>query len=80
YYDFQYETVIPTYPNDPTSEAELQDFLCKRVESILESLENIQNQAQENVKKAQNKQKAYYDQKRIETYQISDKVMLHETS
>ncbi|RIB16639.1 hypothetical protein C2G38_2246878 [Gigaspora rosea] len=43
------------------------------------SLENTRNQAQENVKKAQNKQKAYHDQKRIETYQIGDKRMIKGT-
>ncbi|CAG8473833.1 8042_t:CDS:2 [Gigaspora rosea] len=60
---------------------ELQDFLYRRVESMLGNLENVRNQAQENVKKAQNKQKAYHDNKYwIETYQIGDKVLLHETS
>ncbi|CAG8856920.1 14621_t:CDS:1, partial [Gigaspora margarita] len=44
------------------------------------NLEIARTQAQKDVGKAQNKQKAYYDQKyRIETYQIGDKVMLYET-
>ncbi|CAG8737266.1 20894_t:CDS:1, partial [Gigaspora rosea] len=66
---------------EPTNELEMQDYLFRRVESLLGNLANARNQAQGNIRKTQGKQKAHHDQKyRIETYQIGDKVILHETS
>ncbi|CAG8801474.1 15568_t:CDS:1, partial [Dentiscutata erythropus] len=43
------ETVITSYPVEPTTEDELQDCLSWRIDSILGTLESAQNQAQENI-------------------------------
>ncbi|CAG8565227.1 10786_t:CDS:2 [Dentiscutata erythropus] len=34
------ETVVITYPAEPTTEAETQNYLFRKIESVLENLEN----------------------------------------
>ncbi|CAG8809635.1 12656_t:CDS:2, partial [Dentiscutata erythropus] len=41
-------TVVVTYPAEPTTETETQDYLFRRIESLLGNLEDARNQAQEN--------------------------------
>ncbi|CAG8590661.1 9300_t:CDS:2 [Dentiscutata erythropus] len=51
------ETIITSYPVEPTTEVELQDCLSWRINSILGNLEIARTQAQDNIEKVQNKQR-----------------------
>ncbi|CAG8611019.1 11566_t:CDS:2 [Cetraspora pellucida] len=75
------ETVVSTYPAEPVTEIDFQEQIFRRIETLLGNLALARQQARINTKNSQQKQKDYHDRRyRTETYQIGDKVLLHETS
>jgi len=63
--------------NDNTMEEQLQ----QHIDFITEDLQNICMDAQQNIGKAQEKQKRYYDQGvKTEKFNIGDKVLLYESA
>ncbi|CAG8795970.1 12109_t:CDS:2, partial [Gigaspora margarita] len=85
-FDYYYENEVQANEEyrigslDKTQQCKLELLLNEYKDICARSLSKL-GKTQENIKKAQNKQKAHHDNKyQIETYQIGDKVMLHVTS
>ncbi|GBB87854.1 hypothetical protein RclHR1_14350003 [Rhizophagus clarus] len=53
----------------------------ERITGLIEELPSVRNKAKENIKKSQENQKKYYDQKRLkEGFNIGDKVLYYDAS
>ncbi|KAG9294678.1 hypothetical protein G9A89_008157 [Geosiphon pyriformis] len=76
------EIEINTYPTKPITEDNFQETLLKKTYDLIETLENKQQKAANNIQKSQEKQKKRHNNqlpdKPVE-FKIGDKVLLHHT-
>ncbi|KAG9294646.1 hypothetical protein G9A89_008125 [Geosiphon pyriformis] len=76
------EREIKTYSAEPITEKNFQETLLRRTYDLMETLENKQKKAADNIQKSQKKQKKRHDSqlsdKPVE-FKIGDKVLLHYT-
>ncbi|KAG9305868.1 hypothetical protein G9A89_016520 [Geosiphon pyriformis] len=76
------EREVSTYPTEPITEANFQKTLLRRTYDLIETLENRQQKAADNIQKSQKKQKKRHDNqlpnKPVE-FKIEDKVLLYHT-
>jgi hypothetical protein len=70
------EALIPVYPKgNEDTEINIQDSILQRAYELIEKLPTIQEEARENTRKSQEKQKTYFDKKvKEETFEIGEKV------
>ncbi|CAG8592328.1 6403_t:CDS:2, partial [Diversispora eburnea] len=72
------ETEITTYPSETADTIDYQDSLLKKMEQVIEDLQEAKNQAQDRIAKSQSKQQLRYQVKTtIETYNIGGLVLLY---
>ncbi|KAG9287272.1 hypothetical protein G9A89_008902 [Geosiphon pyriformis] len=73
---------INTYPAEPITEENFQKTLLRRTYDLIETLENKQRKAADNIQKLQEKQKKRHNNQLLDKpveFQIGDKVLLHHT-
>ncbi|KAG9293427.1 hypothetical protein G9A89_009151 [Geosiphon pyriformis] len=74
------EIEVNTYPTEPITKENFQETLLRRTYDLIETLENKQQKATDNIQKSQEKQKERHDNqlpdKPVE-FKIRDKVLLH---
>ena len=72
------EALIPVHPVDNIdTEIDIQDSILQRAYELIEKLPMLQEEARENTRKSQEKQKKYFDKKiKEETFEIGEKVWI----
>ncbi|KAG9296363.1 hypothetical protein G9A89_014955 [Geosiphon pyriformis] len=74
------EIEIQTYSTEPITEENFQRTLLRKTYNLIETLENTQQRAANNIQKSQEKQKERHNnqlpEKPVE-FKIGDKVLLH---
>ncbi|KAG9286516.1 hypothetical protein G9A89_014682 [Geosiphon pyriformis] len=76
------EREINTYPAKPITEENFQETLLRRTYDLMETLENKQRRAADNIQKSQEKQKERHDSQLLNKpvkFKIGDKVLLYRT-
>ncbi|KAG9286877.1 hypothetical protein G9A89_012427 [Geosiphon pyriformis] len=71
---------INTYPAEPITEENFQETLLRRTYDLMETLENKQRKAANNIQKSQEKQKKKHDSQLLNKpveFKIGDKVLLY---
>ncbi|KAG9300381.1 hypothetical protein G9A89_010005 [Geosiphon pyriformis] len=76
------EIEVKTYPTEPITEKNFQRTLLKRTYNLMETLENKQQKAADNIQKSQEKQKKRHNNQLLDKpveFKIENKVLLYYT-
>ncbi|KAG9298404.1 hypothetical protein G9A89_000403 [Geosiphon pyriformis] len=76
------EIKVSIYSPKPITENNFQETLLKRTYDLIETLENKQQRAVDNIQKSQEKQKKRHDNQLLDKpveFRIGDKILLHHT-